>query len=418
MLNDIHTTLQGRIAANETVACAVRSNGTVVYAGFDAVNEKTNRQTVERWRDMIAVAAGENHMVGLRRDGTAAAFGLNDKGQCDVSAWTEIVAVAAGAKHTVGLRRDGTVVCAGVNSRRFSTWKDITAIASGPYHVVGLRKDGTVLALGYQKMSEGADAVSAWRNVTAICAADQTHALCADGTVLTTGEEDVSAWNHVVKIACAPKTLVALRDDGTVYGAKAPALDWSGVTDAAAGQLYYLGLKTDGTVAYWDVYQMGSSWTKLHPEEIDCWTDVVFVCAGPSAPIGVRRDGSIVSTLGQEQYADWDLFREAEPPAPAPAPSAPDPDERPEPPAQAPSPSAAQTGEKPAPQISAPNSVGDSKPGKKPDKAFMNDVVKLLLILFALVFAVLAVFTDIGGAIMYFFTIALIVILIVAWVFS
>ena len=53
------------------------------------------------WTDIVAVAAGWYHTVGLKTDGTVVAVGLNNSGQCDVSGWTDIVAVAAGCYHTV-----------------------------------------------------------------------------------------------------------------------------------------------------------------------------------------------------------------------------------------------------------------------------------------------------------------------------
>ena len=43
------------------------------------------------------------------------AAGFNDYGQCDVSEWTDIVAVAAGGWHTLGLKADGSIVAAGRN---------------------------------------------------------------------------------------------------------------------------------------------------------------------------------------------------------------------------------------------------------------------------------------------------------------
>ena len=51
-----------------------------------------------------AIAAGNDHTVGLRADGTVVATGANSDGRCDVSDWQEIVAVAAGRFHTIGLR--------------------------------------------------------------------------------------------------------------------------------------------------------------------------------------------------------------------------------------------------------------------------------------------------------------------------
>jgi alpha-tubulin suppressor-like RCC1 family protein len=53
---------------------------------------------------------------------------LNQDGQCDVSGWTDVLAVAAGDRHTVGLRSNGTVVAVGYNGYNqcdVSGWKDI-----------------------------------------------------------------------------------------------------------------------------------------------------------------------------------------------------------------------------------------------------------------------------------------------------
>ena len=36
-------------------------------------------------------------------------MGRNEHGQCNVSGWRDIVAVAAGCAHTLGLKSDGTV---------------------------------------------------------------------------------------------------------------------------------------------------------------------------------------------------------------------------------------------------------------------------------------------------------------------
>jgi len=73
------------------------------------------------WEDIIEVAAGASHTVGLRSDGTVVARGDNGYGQCNVDGWTDIVEVATGWYHTVGLRSDGTVVAAGPEVE-FTKW--------------------------------------------------------------------------------------------------------------------------------------------------------------------------------------------------------------------------------------------------------------------------------------------------------
>ena len=78
-------------------------------------------------------------------------MGYNEYGQCNVGNWTDIVQVAAGGWHTVGLKADGTVVALGDNEYGqcdVDNWADITQIAAGAWHTVGLTLDGTVVAAG------------------------------------------------------------------------------------------------------------------------------------------------------------------------------------------------------------------------------------------------------------------------------
>jgi hypothetical protein len=73
------------------------------------------------WRDIIQVAGGGQHTVGLKADGTVVAVGDNSYGQSNVGGWTGITQVAAGIYHTVGLRSDDTVVATGPGTA-LATW--------------------------------------------------------------------------------------------------------------------------------------------------------------------------------------------------------------------------------------------------------------------------------------------------------
>jgi len=138
---------------------------------------------------VATIAAGANHTVALKEDGTVVAVGDNSYGQRNVTPWTKIKAIAAGANHTVGLKEDGTVVAVGDNGYdrlNVSAWTNIKAIAAGKFHTVGLKEDGTVVAVGFS----GHDRlnVSNWTNIKAIAAgANHTVGLKEDGTVVAVG---------------------------------------------------------------------------------------------------------------------------------------------------------------------------------------------------------------------------------------
>ena len=141
---DLH---EGKIAAGDDHTVGLKADGTVVAAG----SSRYGQRDVSDWTDIVSIAAGDYHTVGLKADGTVVAAGWNSSGQCNVRDWTDIVSIAAGDVHTVGLKADGTVVTAGWNSSgqcNVSDWTDIVSIAAGGRHTVGLKADGTVVATG------------------------------------------------------------------------------------------------------------------------------------------------------------------------------------------------------------------------------------------------------------------------------
>ena len=99
--------------------------------------------------------------------GSRGAGGWNDDGQLKLNGWTDIVAVAAGRAHTLGLKSDGTVVAAGYNecgACNVSDWKDIVEIAAGDDTSFGVKADGTVVTVGYVS-SYGNMEVDGWTDI-------------------------------------------------------------------------------------------------------------------------------------------------------------------------------------------------------------------------------------------------------------
>ena len=48
------------------------------------------RYDLSDWENIVAIASGGQHVIGLKADGTVVAVGDNNFGQCDVSDWKDI----------------------------------------------------------------------------------------------------------------------------------------------------------------------------------------------------------------------------------------------------------------------------------------------------------------------------------------
>ena len=268
----------GRIAAGNDFTIGLKDDGTVLATGYNF-----NKQCdVASWENIVAVAAGYRHTVGLRADGTVAVAGApigygysfsmaaNDIipiGDSDVYKWKDIVAIAAGNDFTLGLKSDGTVVAAGNNKYvqfDVSSWHDIVSIAAGGRHAVGLKSDGTVVVIGEDyAINNIKNNQSDWRDIMEV-AAGESHivGLRADGTVVAAGglqpyvygECNVQSWENIVAISCFGSTTVGLHADGTGilagrdWDGLSKVNNWNKIISIAAGYSHVIGVCEDGTV--------------------------------------------------------------------------------------------------------------------------------------------------------------------------
>lgn len=224
-------TWEGVIAVSAGYECTMglKKDGTVVFAG-DASYGKGN---VNDWTDIVAISAGGNHSVGLRVDGTVVAVGRNDYGQCDVGDWRNIVAISAGDGYTLGLHKDGSMVAAGSDAYLrgtgrldFSQWFPMRCVAAGSFFSVGVKEDGTAVIAGHNNLGEGF-LVSDWTDITAVASGSgYVLGLRKNGTVVDAGRnfffaDDITAWSNIVAIAADGNGnhSVGLKGDGTVVSA-------------------------------------------------------------------------------------------------------------------------------------------------------------------------------------------------------
>lgn len=251
------------IAAGSAQTVALKSNGTVVLAGYN------DHGDVSGWTDIVAVAAGSDQTVGLKANGTVIATGRTNDA---VRSWSDIVSIAAGSIITAGLKSDGTVVSTGSNECDVSGWTDIVAIAVGYGSIIGLKLDGTVVATGNNDY--GQCDVTRWSDIVAISAGwsmytanenvlnrtDEylpalTVGLRSDGTVVTTAPQgkdryDVSGWSDIVDVETNGPSVFGVRKNGRVEmtGQFQGVYDWTNIVSFAAGDGFVAGLRSNGMV--------------------------------------------------------------------------------------------------------------------------------------------------------------------------
>ena len=192
-----------------------------------------------RWRDITALAAGNTHVLGLTREGKVLAFGEKDnarhgksKGEdaedfpnkYQVGDWTDIIQIAAGRSHSVGLKKDGTVVAVGEYRQgqlQIELCKGVKQIAAAGDHSLALCENGTVRCWG-----DLHDDPRKLKGATMI-ATGEHHAvgLTADGSVLYMGDDSpglrqVERWRDIIALSAGFDTTVGVRRDGRVLVAQ------------------------------------------------------------------------------------------------------------------------------------------------------------------------------------------------------
>ena len=86
-------------------------------------------------------------------------------------------------------------------------------------------------------------------------------------------------------------------------------MSWTDITEVSAGEMYVVGLKSNGTVVsteHFGEYASGVC------EGLDDWNDIVAVSAGGSVTAGIKSNGSVISTIytgrfddGQDDLSGW-----------------------------------------------------------------------------------------------------------------
>lgn len=216
------------------------------------------------------VAAGYNHNLALRSDGTVIAWGSDSARQTSVpSSLTNVAALAAGQFHSLALRKEGSIVGWGGNfDGQISIPNGLTnavAIAAGGHHSLAIKSGGAVVGWGDNSLAQAAAPKGLAKVISIAAGHSHSLALKQDGTVVTWGK----IWN------------------GAQFIEPIPPAGLSNIISIAAGHFHCLALKSDGTVAAWGDNSLGQS---TSPRGL---SNVISIAGGGYHSLALKSDGTV-----------------------------------------------------------------------------------------------------------------------------
>lgn len=232
------------------------------------------------------------------------AWGNNDSGQTDVPAdATNVIAVAAGWNHSLALRDDGTVISWGAITHVPTDATNVVAIAAGAQHNIILRANGTVWAWGTATSMQATN-LGAFTGVAAIAASDFVSLLLhSNGTLFARGDTFSAPPNlgSVKAISAGTRHALITFSNGTVGSSlfwfpdlpfsnalRGPLLSFTNTLALYAGTTNNVALRADGTVKPW-------GWGRRQPVPPVSVTNVITLALSTNCNFALRSDGRIAA---------------------------------------------------------------------------------------------------------------------------
>lgn len=274
--------LNGRIAV-------ITIEGNVIAAGVT----KAEKQQIATWKNIVSIACGRGHIVGLKSDGTVVAAGDNSSGQCNVRRLENIVLIAANHSCTYALSRDGVLYGIGnlyAGEIKNTYWEDsrlknarciYPRIASTSV----LLNDGTMWYGRFRNQYE--PQVLPWKSLIAIGGE-----FCSRH--IGEGEEiGLYRSGHI----CLESKTVTKYERVWSKEAYQYITKWSNIIDIGISNEVYLGVHFNGRLLY------QGAMPKFRYPNLKNWQNVLAISFSSDAIWGLTRDGKILFDGG------WDYSK-------------------------------------------------------------------------------------------------------------
>jgi uncharacterized repeat protein (TIGR01451 family) len=343
------------LAIGASLTMAQQPAGTIRAWGFNADSQlgdgltgnAFSPESVEGLTNVVSVATGRAFSLAVKSDGSVFAWGLNNTGNLGIGSdaivvkplpvpvtgfgtGSGVIAVAAGGNHALALKSDGSVWSWGRNGNGelglggaqgipatvnvptqvvgLGPGSGVIAIAAGGVHSMALKSDGTVLTWGLNVVGElGAGPIN---NQTApvqvtgfgqgsgaiAIAAGASHNLVlrSDGSVAAWGSNDTGQVGTGTNIGPGRNFDTPVAVSGLASGA--------GVIGIAAGGNHSLALKSDGSVLAWGFNKTGQL-GNADPSNADqgvpvavsgfgIGSGVIAIAAGVDHSLALKSDGT------------------------------------------------------------------------------------------------------------------------------
>ncbi|MBQ3418751.1 MAG: helix-turn-helix domain-containing protein [Erysipelotrichaceae bacterium] len=196
----------------------LNSDGTVSYVGLD----KELEAELKQWHNIIDIAAGDKHIVGVDQRGYVFAIGDNSFGQCEVSSFKNIKKVYATKNATIVLDNEGILSSTGefIGSSKIQSFANVIDLDASDDNLVVLDENGSVEYIAKNKNFLN---IYKWQNVVDVCCGDNfVAALLKDGSVVVDCDDEkitkqVSKWENIIAIDAGNDYLIAY-DGEKIYG--------------------------------------------------------------------------------------------------------------------------------------------------------------------------------------------------------